>query len=106
MFIDRDKHFDLSKDSSLTSLRQPVVSQFDRQIELSVTDVAMKRVTMATNNITNIHKENTSQGFAFRGVSNTAFQRKIRPPETTSIRQLSQHAQCDPQCGLCQMKQQ
>lgn len=84
---------------------QPLVCQFNRQIELSVTDVAMKRVTMTTNNITNIHKENTSQGFEFRGVSNTAFQRKICPPETTSIRQLSQHAQCDPQRGLCQMKQ-
>lgn len=63
-----NKHFSLSEDSSLTSLRQPWASWFNRQMKLSITGVAVKRVTMTTNNITNIHKENTSSGFEFWGV--------------------------------------
>ncbi|KAM7413930.1 hypothetical protein PAMA_018969 [Pampus argenteus] len=45
--------------------------KYTLEIKLSITGVAVKGVTMTTDNITNIHKENISSGFELRGVPNT-----------------------------------
>lgn len=78
-----NEHFGLSEDGSLTSLRQPWVSWFNRQMKLSITGVAVKTVTMTTNNITTIHKENTSSGFQFWGVPNESVLNQSQSPATT-----------------------
>lgn len=62
-----NKRLSLSEDSSLTSLRQPQVPQFNRQMKLRITAVAVRGVAMTTNNVTNIHKENMSSGFELWG---------------------------------------